>query len=194
MFAAVLAVSVPTAFRNSSETFVCSLKLLAGSSWPLGSDTNITCILATTQLFTLVWACDLTLVLLIFPLLLYGLVWCFVRHPSQLGHGDVASSSFNSGILPKYIIPKSVFPSSAYLLWFWKDFHSRFVHPRIVNDLDFMLVLLFRANDGVGNVFREGMVEIEMERLYDIEQQLVDSFHRRQLDPNLEACKLIMHG
>ena len=174
----IISISVPLHALNT-DTFDCSLPPNS-TTWP--PDTDISCILVTSRLFTLIWACDITLILLVVFLLLWGILWSFVRHPNQLGHKDIASFSFTSGILPKYSVPKSLFSRQ-----FGQklDIVSRFFHPRITNDLDLMLLFLFKANDGVGSVFKEGLVETEVTRLYDIELQLLDSYTQRQFDPML---------
>ena len=185
----IISISVPLS-TISIDTFDCTL---SGNAMLTIGTSTIKCILVTSRLFVLIWACDVTLIMLTVFLLLWGIIWSLFRHPSQLGHKDVASFSFNSGILARYALPKPLFTSQGQSI----DLKSRFFHPRIQNDLDFMLIFLFKANDGIGNVFKQGLVEIEMDRLYDIELQLQDSFARRQLDDLLSNGMLtvsILHA
>lgn len=176
---AIVSITVPLTVFNS-DMYECSIP---ASIWPRND--TITCVLVTFKLFSLIWACDVTLLLIMIPVLFWGILWCYLRHPAQLGHDDVAAFSFNSGIISKYAFSKPFFSSTGW----GRDFRSRFFSPSIKNDLDFMLMLLFKVNDGVGQVFKEGLVEIEMDRLNDMETQILESYLRIQDDPDLDAGK-----
>ena len=73
---------------------------------------------------------------------LYALGWCFTQHNIILGYKEIALFAFNSCLRPEEFI------------------HSGIFKPRIQNDLDFLLMRLFQADSGYGNVFKDIQVYI----------------------------------
>lgn len=182
-FVSIFTIAIPKIFRDGDTDFSCTFNLLGINS------EQITCVITSVQLFRLIWVCDLVLLALILPLIGWGCLWCFLRHTSELGHKDIATFSFNSSIPPNLAAPKSRLSNLFHALTSasscHREFSDRFLHPRIKSDLDFMIVSLHQAHSGLGNVFREGQVELEMERLFVIDQQLLDSHIRRHEDTTL---------
>ncbi len=80
-----------------------------------------------------------------------GIIWCFKRHPSSLGYKDVARFAFSSGLPPNEHV--------------YKSFFKQPLTPRISNDLDFLVMRLFRADSGHGRVFKDIQIYKELNRL-----------------------------
>ncbi len=78
----------------------------------------------------------------------YGILWCFKRHSSSLGYKDVAKFSFSACLAPEEYVCESLLKN---------PFHSR-----IRNDLDFLVMRLFRADSGHGRVFKDIQVSKEI--------------------------------
>ena len=71
----------------------------------------------------------------------YGLVWSFKRHTNVLGYKEIALFAFTSCIRPDDYVHENI----------WKSLFK----PRVLNDLDFLLMRLYRADSGYGHVFKD---------------------------------------
>lgn len=81
----------------------------------------------------------------------FAMLWCFKRHASSLGYKHVAKFAFSACLAPEEYVSMP----------FWK---SPFT-PRIMNDLDFLVMRLFRADSGHGRVFKDIQVSKELKNL-----------------------------
>ena len=138
-------------FDDFSPSFICPSNSSSRLFWPLDT-TNVTCVYTSLRFLSVIQVVDLIFVGLTIPILLYGLGWCFIRHNGELGYAKFARFVADSCFLAKHYTPKS----------FHFGFHSQF---RISNDLDFLLMQLFRTDTGHGEVFREIQIENELLRL-----------------------------
>ena len=178
--ASIVVVTAIDELTDFEDSFDCTRQ--EGIDWPLGNAT-VTCIFTSLRLFQLILVIDLILLVCMFPILLWGLIWCFKRHPSVLGSRSIAKFSFSTGMPQELYVPKPVL--SGLLGEFYKngwtfyyELRNRFILPGIENDFDFMIMLLSVVDIGLGNTFREGEVILELEKLYQGDQQELNTHVR----------------
>lgn len=165
--------------RNFSFSFSCPRSLVEDGvvpdEWPL--NVTVPCVYTTLRILGVVRVADFILTSLAALLAVYGLVWCAVRHTEQLGPQPAAKFAFQSCLKPDLYIFAPIVRFSGrhflkeiqedyelkfgvnYLLWLLTHrIHSVKVgncfYPRIMNDLDFLLLTLFRADASHGKVFK----------------------------------------
>ena len=159
---------------NFENRFNCTPQ--EGIDWPLGNATP-TCILTSTHLLQLTFLLDLILLAVTFPILLWGLIWCFKRHPMVLGIESKAKFSFFTGLPQELYVPKPVFSGLSEQCYKWRkrefftELNNRFIQPNIANDFEFLVILLSSLDDDLGSTFREGEVILELQKLYQNDQQ-----------------------
>jgi hypothetical protein len=182
---AIIISCLPHTFNDFGTTFNCS----SITNWPLSSRDPLTCVLVNSRLLQLIWCCNIILLGVLFPLFLVGVVWSFLRHRKELGYRDSAALSFLLGVAPAYAVGKPYFSnmysdmrSSSQR---WSLIRKRFFQPRIVDDFHFLVMLLFVSDADLGNVFYEGQIQLEMERLFDTDQQLLETHNRQQMDTQI---------
>lgn len=173
--ASLIATSV--VFTEFDVSFYCpSRNVDTDPFWPL-KGTTVQCIFSSLRLFYLVHIADILLLVLILLVALCGLAWTFLRQPDELGYGDVARFSLEAGVGPQYFLPKP------WIAGIFKDLRtsgivetikSRFLSPCMESDLDFLLILLYRSDGGLGHAFREGQVHRELQRLVESDLQLLN--------------------
>ena len=105
---------------------------------------RVSCVFSSFRLHKQLRAINIFLLCLGFFVILYGLWWCFKRHVNALGFKDAALFAFSSCLRPTEYVEE-------------RFFHSRKspFNPRVRNDLDFLLLRLFRADSGHGLVFKD---------------------------------------
>lgn len=159
--------------------------------WPLRSP--VTCVYTSLRLLGLIRFADYVLLLCALGLVLFGLGWCFVRHTGELGYKQIARFSFQSCLTSdSYVFPPAVQVSSRLLRKSlcslrgccccslpcscgeaFKFQISNLFNPRIRNDLDFLLLRLFRADSSHGRVFKDIQVNNELKALTGRDHQLL---------------------
>eukprot|EP00731_Ephydatia_muelleri_P005919 Em0003g167a len=174
-----------TVLQDFTVVFQCpqnGSKLCSGhrcsfdDSWP----STIDCAYIPLQLLSVLRYVDVSLVSLLILVLLYGVAWCYQGHPTELGAEKMAQFAFTSCLLPETY----VFPST------WSSMRRRglkgigrgLFSPGIKNDLDFLLLQLFQADSGHGQVFKEIQVAKEYRRLYSRDHELLHLFVNLQQD------------
>ena len=143
--------------------------------WPL--NVTVPCVYTTLRILEISRIADFILTCLAAILILYGLFWCVIRHTEQLGCQQIAKFAFQSCLKPEvFSFPPVIrFSGRKYLKLLQEDYemngcikymlwllthrvHSFSVSncftPRILNDLDFLLMRLFRADASHGKVFK----------------------------------------
>ena len=174
----------PRGFTNSTEF----------PFWPLDSD--VVCVFEALELLHTLWWAEIGLLALVCFGLFWALVWCYVTHSSELGAKSVALFSFQSGLSPVFYVPPLPVPSCcrAGRQWLLRFFTSvpwlSGSGPRIRTDLDFLLMKLYRTDNGLGHVFREVQIEKEIKILSDDDQRRL-SLHgskQRNLMADSGAC------
>ena len=154
--------------------------------WPL--IINVPCVFVNLRVLNLVRYADFILLGIAILLVLFSLLWCFIRHTEQLGHEAIAKFSFHSCLnADLHSFPSPVFwpvykcyktsmnrlkslkdkqTRQKRIKHFWPFTHypqphlSNLFSPRILNDLDFLLLMLFRADTSHGQVFKDIQVLI----------------------------------
>ena len=151
-------------FTDFEQRFPCPLSQNAtlDEAWPF-PDEQVICNFSALRLLELLRIVDLFLLAIVFLGLSFSLIWCFGTHSTELGGDSVAAFSFQSGLDPKF------FPSQLALRG-----------PRIRNDLDFMVMKLFRTDGGLGHVFKEVKVLMKIKRLDDEDKQKFDVYKQVQ--------------
>ena len=187
--------------RNFNVNFICPatdrnpLFYSGEEFWPL--DGNVTCTFETLRLLSVLWGGEIGLLLLVSFGLVWALLWCGSIHTSELGSKDIAKFSFQSGLAPNFYVPKLPVPSC---LKSFRRFLHRFItsvpwpscsrsDPRIKNDLDFLVMKLFRTDSGLGQVFRDIQVEKELKYLIDDDQRRLNLHRITQSDPEAKTGK-----
>lgn len=159
-------------FTDFDVNFFCPRIGTDNQHWPIPGE-RINCIFTSLRLFSLVRVADIFLLSLIILAVLWGLIWSISRHTVELGYKNVALFFFTAGISPEYFIPKPMFH---HIQGFFRNVCSkrigqevvlRFFSPRIKTDLDFLLMMLYRTDSGLGHSFKEGQVHQERKRLSD---------------------------
>ena len=166
-------------FTDFNVDFKCPRDLESEDStkyWPL-PETQIQCIFTSLRLFSLLQVIDVLLLVLIFSSLLGALFWSIWRHPMELGPESVAQFSFTSTIASSYYVPKPMLHNFKSFLRrvcskrVFRELSLRFFVPRLRTDLDFLLMMLYRTDSGLGHAFKEGQVYEEYSRLSDADFQ-----------------------
>ena len=183
----IILIIIPQAVYSFGNAFSCPSDVSL-SAWPLSK--AVTCIVHFERLIGLILIFDVVLLIVLVPIIVYGIWWCFTRHPSQLNHKEVAAFSYVSGISHSYAISKPKFYKLLHELSSssggrWQVLKERFFTPRIKTDFDFLVMLLFTFDSGLGGVFVAGLVELELERLFDVDQQSLNSHIIHNSDPAL---------
>ena len=109
--------------------------------WP---ELQVTCVFSSFRLHKQLRLVNFFLLCLAFFVILFGLAWCARRHVNALGYKDIALFAFGSCLRPSEYVEEN----------FLRGLRAPFA-PRIKNDLDFLLMRLFRADSGHGVVFRD---------------------------------------
>ena len=157
-------------FTNFDVNFSCPR--IENQYWPIPGE-KINCIFTSLRLFSLVRVADAFLLVLVILAVLWGFIWSISRHTTELGCTNVALFSYTTGISPEYFLPKPMF---GHIRGFFANICSarigqeivlRFFSPRIKTDLDFLLMMLYRTDSGLGHSFKEGQIYMSYKRLSD---------------------------
>ena len=172
-------------FDDFDDIFVCpkSLEDTRLPSWPLYNQ-NATCVFASLRFLEWIRLADIVLLALVAFGLLWSMVWSASAHVSELGHAKVAKFSFETGLASRYYIPKRAPKccnrvSHRILHWITGfvpllDFYG----PRIANDLNFLIMKLYRSDGGLGYVFNEVQVLTGIRALNNNERRRL-GLHKR---------------
>ena len=102
---------------------------------------QVTCVFSSFRLHLRLQNVNYILLVLALGAIVYGLIWCAKRHVNALGYQETALFAFSSCLRPEEYVHESIWKSP--------------LNPRICNDLDFLLMRLFRADSGHGYVFKD---------------------------------------
>ena len=173
-------------FTDFGVIFDCPRNPQTEPFWPLPG-VQVQCIFTSLRLFSLLQIVDVLLLSGIVLAVLGALLWSVWRHPMELGPENVALFSFTTGVSSSYHVPK---PTLHNVKGFcrtccsWQIFHEisqRFLVPRLTTDLDFLLMMLFRTDSGLGHAFKEGQVYEEYRQLTEADLQSLDEGEWRDL-------------
>lgn len=177
LLAAASLIATSVVFTEFDVSFYCPSKNVdADPFWPL-SGTKVHCIFSSLRLFYLVHIADILLLVLILAVATCGLGWTALRHAAELGYGAVARFSLESGVAPHYFLPKPWITGLFAELrtrGIADTVRTRFLSPSMESDLDFLLILLYRSDGGLGHAFREGQIHRELQRLVESDLQMLN--------------------
>ncbi|XP_064399540.1 uncharacterized protein LOC135346000 isoform X2 [Halichondria panicea] len=169
--------------------------------WPL--NVTVPCVYTSLRVLNLVRYADFFLLAIAAGLVLYGLGWCVVRHTEQLGFFELAKFSFQSCLKPDHFVFPPVVSWPTYpcfttkkndpewALWIerlwpvthYPQFHVKQIFsPGILHDLDFLLLMLFRADTSHGQVFKDLQTIKELKGIVGRDHQLLHLFINTQQD------------
>jgi hypothetical protein len=149
-------------FRDFGFSFNCTLEKVGHII-----DDNITdfpCVYTSFRVLYVVWFIDMTLIVFMGALALYGVIWCFWKHGEQLGYYMVAEFAFQSLLEPSYFrLPRFLFTTyspqqHSSLCCLKYDNPEKSIYPSIKNDLDFLSLVLYRSDPFYGRALRDILV------------------------------------
>jgi hypothetical protein len=167
-------------FTDFEVNFSCPRDPGMDRSWPL-PEVQVQCIFTSLRLFSLLQVVDVLLLSFIVLALLGALLWSIWRHPTELGPENVAQFSFTSSVSPSYHVPRPMLHNAKsfcrrfFSRHIFNEINQRFLVPRLTTDLDFLLMMLYRTDSGLGHTFKEGQVYEEYTQLTDADLQGVGS-------------------
>ena len=149
-------------FHNFPEVFPCPKNLDVNSyGWHL--NTTVTCVYPSIHFMSLLQYGDFILMSLILSVLIYAFVWVIQCHPKELGQSKIAEMCSQSCLRP-----------SDYTYTFMKYLTPRY--DSIKNDMDFLLMMLFRASSGKGATLKEMLIKDMMNQHYGKDDELLQLF------------------
>ena len=128
---------------------------------------SVQCVYPSFRVLAKIWYANFVLLFGALLLALYGFLWTIKRHINALGHREIAHFAFTSCLSPDDYV--------------FAPFYRKPMKPRMKNDLDFLLLRLFRADSGHGQVFKDILIDKELNRLINED--------RERLHLYLEAIK-----
>ena len=161
-------------FQDFTTSFQCP-RQGAPDDWPMTF--NVTCVFTSLRILSVIRYADYALIIIVFIVTFYGLVWCIRRHTTELGYQEIALFAFTSGLPFEHFVFPSPLRSQPY-----KERIKVIFSPRIRNDLDFLLMRLFRADAGIGQVFKDIQIHKEMKHHLDQDHELLHLFVSAQQD------------
>ena len=155
--------------------------------WPLS--TSVMCVFTSLKLLYWIRVADVLLISLIVCSLLWGFWFCVSGHPTELGSENVARFSFQSGIQPEFYVSHCWYVPrrlSGFLVGFLT---LPFTPPRVLTDLDFMLLKLFRTNAGFGKIVKDIQIQLRIQNMIEQDHISTNLFHRNWADSEIEVGK-----
>lgn len=132
-----------------------------------GTVTEVPCIFASLRLFLLVRIVDTVLLGLIIIVVILAFLWTVVRHTDELNYRNVAKFSFSGAMGPEHYQPKPLLSLNPL---------TRLFSPQIKNDLEFLLMALYKTDSGLAHIFTEGQVLQEKTRHFESEIRYLSSY------------------
>ena len=108
-----------------------------------------------------------------------GLVWCHVRHTTELGAKEIAEFCHASCLPPQEHFFPSTFSIIHNMFYCQKGDRislgeiMQFFSPRIENDLAFLVTRLFYADSGHGEVFKDIQIQKELKKITSEDYELL---------------------
>ena len=172
-------------FTDFDENFPCPRSLnetYDNPQWPLPNQ-QVNCVFKSLRLIEVIRVADLILLILAFVGLISSFIWCATTHSTELGSKEAAQFSFQSGLAPKYYVPK-VHKEMCHFKN-RKLNHCCFCCFKLVgawikNDFEFMVMKLFRTDGGLGHVLKEVQIDREIKHLNSIERRRLELHKREQ--------------
>ena len=174
-----------TVFLTFSTSFPCPHAEIP-PDWPLNNLT-FTCVFSSLRILSVIRYSDYILIAIGVLANMFGLLWCLCRHPTELGYQDIAKFAFTSGLSPESFVSPNPLLSPHHSC---KERFRAIFSPRIRNDLDFLLMRLFRADAGIGQAFKDVQIYKELKRHHDQDHELLHVFIDAQQDEEHRQWKI----
>lgn len=147
-----------------NEVFDCPNNI---NESPKGWDLNDTvpCVYPSIRFLQLLQYGDFALLSIIFLVLVYAIFWTAIQcHPKELGYSKIAQFCFESCLnLEDYTFKRK----------------TKYLGPqydRIRSNMDFLIMMLFRASSGRGATLREMLIEKEIQERQSKDSELLQLF------------------
>ena len=184
-------------FVNYSFSFDCPKTFSHHNipdDWPL--NTTIPCVYTSLRVLGLVRFADYILIVLALGLVLFGFVWCFIRHTKELSHIEIATFVFASSLpASSYVFPRFykrqqvTYSTKGCCQCFCFLCHRELFTPRMQSDLDFLVMQLSRADPSHGRVFKEILIEKHLRLLRGDDHEKLHLFRNVKLDREVHKEK-----
>ena len=174
------------AAKNKSE-FNCP-ENMEDSAWPFPGR-EVVCDYLSHRSFLLTSYVDVIFLLAILLSVIFGLLWTITKHPEVLHITDACLFAFTSGINSRHFLAKSW----CHTPWCCSRCHYFFPSPfccvccgcclqsygrgRFVSwiqtDFQFFLMFLYRVDSGLAHAFRDGLIHIEYQALWELDHVIL---------------------
>ena len=149
---------------------------------------SVSCAYSSFRVYVKLLIADYFLLVAAIAVTAYGLFWCFRRHTNALGYKEAALFAFTSCLKPdEYVFEP-----------FWNRSFRALFSPQIGNDLDFLLMRLYRADSGHGQVFKDIRVDKELKQYIGKDHELlhlyIDASKDQQITEILQSNGEIFHS
>jgi hypothetical protein len=145
-------------FHNFKYVFRCPTNIeVSPVGWHLNS--TVDCVYPSLRFLNLLQYADFLLLVLITFLLFYGLIWCIWRHPDELGYKTIAEMCSRSCLIATD--------------YHYKQKKLSVRYDCIGTDVDFLLMVLFRASSGAGATMKDMLIENLMTKHYGKDRELL---------------------
>ncbi len=190
VFSAAYFIDFSFSFQCPEDFSIENGTIIYPDNWPINA--TVPCVFTSLRLLGIVRYGDHMLLTLAMGITIYGLLWCFRRHIKELGFQAIANFAFksclspDSFVFPQAIMWKYLFPcfsrfacrrrncccqKNCLKCRFFTESHL--FSPRIQNDLEFMLMVLFGSDSSHGRVFKDIQVSKELKKQKDRDHQLL---------------------
>ena len=164
--------------KDFKESFCCPKDTndLNTTAWPI--EEQISCIYNSLNLLYFLRNITFALVSLAVIVIIVGLVWCHVRHTTELGAKEIAEFCHASCLPPQ----EHLWPSISTIIHdtfccqkgeSLRENLLQFFSPRIKNDLAFLVTRLFYADSGYGEVFKDIQIQKNLKEITSEDHELL---------------------
>ena len=146
--------------------------------WPLGAD--VICVYDSLNLSRILWVAEILLLILAAVGLLWALSWCFSIHPKELGSLEIAAFSYHYGLPSQCYVPNFplLYCCGAGLRYLFR-FSGTSGGPRIKTNMDFLMMVLYCTDGGLGHILKEGQVGSFLQKLCDDDRRRLNVHTRK---------------
>ena len=171
-------------FQDFSASFNCPRGEFP-PEWPLPF--TVPCSFSSLRILSVIRYVDYILISVAVLASFYGLLWCLLRHSTELGFEAISLFCFSSGLTPDSYQPPTIFGRNVRATF--RDRIGACFKPRIKHDLDFLIMRLFRSDAGVGLVFKDIQIQRRLKYLLDKDHELLSILIDAQQDQHYSEEK-----
>ena len=152
-------------FTDFDVVFPCPRHINDTNTSSFPSPDQVTCVFSSLKLLFWIRIVDLCLIGLILCCIFWGFWFCASGHPTELRPKKASQFSFESGMNPDMYLSRCWYCPSFLSCCCVRCAMPLFTSPRITTDLDFLLLALFRTNAGIGKLFKDVQIELQIQDL-----------------------------